>query len=102
MIYLWGVTTGVLVIACEIIFKLSPSYWARAWFFLPVAVVINYSLYRLVQEAPNLPAAFVVFSLVTLVLRTCASLWLVHPIGSGTWVAIGLLILAVGIRQAWG
>lgn len=87
---------------CEIGFKLSASYWSRAWLFLPLAVAINYSIYKLVREAPNLPAAFIVFSLVTLAIRTFASLWLGHPIGPGTWGAIGLLALAAGVRHVWG
>lgn len=102
MIYVWGGVSGLLIVACEIGFKLSPSYWSRAWLFVPLAVVINYALYLLVREAPNLPAAFIVFSLVTLTIRTGASLWLGHPIGPGTWAAIGLLIAAAGARQAWG
>ena len=102
MLYIWGLSSGTFVVICEILFKLSPSYWTRAWLFLPIAVIINYSIYRLVNEAPNLPAAFIVFSLATLTLRTVASLWLGHPIGVGTWVAIGLLVLATGARQVWG
>ena len=101
MIYVWAMTSGVLVVGCEITFKLSESYWSRAWAFVPLAVLINYSIFRLVHEAPNLPAAFVVFSLATLGLRTGASIWLQHPIGVGTWIAIVLLTLGAIARQVW-
>ena len=101
MIYVWAMASGLLVVGCEIAFKLSDAYWPRAWAFVPLAVLINYSIFRLVQEAPNLPAAFVVFSLATLGLRTGASVWLQHPIGLGTWIAIILLALGAIARQVW-
>ena len=101
MIYAWAMVSGVLVVGCEIAFKVSDAYWSRAWAFVPLAVAINYSIFRLVQEAPNLPAAFVVFSLATLGMRTCASLWLQHPVGIGTWIAIGLLTVGAVVRQIW-
>ena len=101
MIYVWAMVSGLFVVGCEIAFKLSDAYWPRAWAFVPLAVLINYSIFRLVREAPNLPAAFVVFSLATLGLRTGASVWLHHPIGAGTWIAIILLALGAIARQVW-
>ena len=99
MIYVWAMISSLLVVSCEVAFKMGDSYWSRAWAFVPLAIVINYSFFRLVHEAPNLPAAFVVFSLATLGLRTGASLWLSHPIGVGTWIAIVLLTIAAIVRQ---
>ena len=101
MIYAWGFISSILVITCETMFKLSDSYWPRLWLFAPLAIAVNYSIFRLVQSAPNLPAAFAVFAAVNIVMRVAVSLSLGHPIAFGTWIAVVLLLLAAAARQVW-
>lgn len=101
MLYVWAILSGSLAVACEILFKTTRSYWSLAAVFLPLAVAINYSVFRLVREAQSLPAAFVVFSFVTLAARTAASIWLGDVISPGTWAGIALLTIAVVVRHLW-
>ena len=101
MIYVWALVSSSLVVTCEAVFKHTDNYFARVWLFIPLALMINYAIFRLVSLSPNLPAAFVVFSTINIVTRTVVSLWLGHLIGPGTWIAIGLLLVASAARHVW-
>lgn len=98
--YVYGVAAGTLAVLLEAWFKASPSYAERLWAFGPLAILLNWLIYGLVNASPSLPAALIVFSTSTLLLRVGVSLWLGHVIGHGTWAACGLLLLAAGLR-AW-
>lgn len=99
MIYFWGVLAGGLAVLCEAMFKRSTSYLEIVWIAVPLALVINYSIFRMVQLAPSLPSAFIVFGAMVILCRTVVSLYLNHPIGSLTWGAVGLNIAALVLRE---
>lgn len=100
-LYGWALVTSVLVVTCEAIFSRTDEYWRGAWFFVPVALAVNYAVYQLVRSAPSLPSAFVVFSTLNLGMRVAVALWLGQTIGRGTWAAVGLLALAAVVRHRW-
>lgn len=99
--FFWGTAAALTVVGAEILMKSLPGGYWRHWYLLvPLAVLINWLLYLAFQASPNLPAVVIVFTAVTWIVRVPVSLWAGHLIGTGTWVAIGLMLLAVGFR-AW-
>lgn len=93
-----AVAAGVLAVGLEAAFKASPSYLARLWAFAPAAMVLNYLIFLLVHTAPSLPAAFIAFGASTLVLRVAVAIAMGQAIGTGTWIACGLMVLAVATK----
>ena len=99
MIYLWGILCSIVAVSLETYMKASPSYTAVMWIAVPSSIMINFCVFQMVHLAPSLPAAFVVFGFTNILSRTFVSLWFNHPIGRLTWLAIGLMILAVVVRE---
>jgi len=98
---LWGLLAGCLAVSAEIIFKQTETYGRALLYTFPLALGINFTVFKLVHSAPSLPSAFVIFSATTFIVRVGASLWLGHHIGTGTWVAISLLVTGVILRHYW-
>ena len=96
---LLSLAAAIIVIVSEATQKSLPSgYWRNWYVFLPFAILINWVLYHLLQVSPSLPAAFVLFTAATWTLRPLVSLWLGHPIGVGTWIAMAFVFVAFGFR----
>src|SRR3990167_9315820 len=77
---LLSLAAAIIVIVSEATQKSLPSgYWRNWYVFLPLAILINWVLYHLLQDSPSLPAAFVLFTAATWTLRPLVSLWLGHP-----------------------
>lgn len=103
MIYTYAMVAALSVAASETVFVQTPSWWARAWLFIPLAIVTNVAIYRLVHATPTLLDAFVVFSFATMALRIGSSvLILQQPVSVGTWAAVGLIALAKVVQGVWG
>jgi hypothetical protein len=98
VIYFWGVLAGISAVSCEAMFKEASSYRAIMGVSVPLALLINYSIYRMVQLAPSLPSAFIVFAGVTLSCRIVWSLYAGHEISGYVWVAVGLNVSAMLVR----
>ena len=99
MIYLWGLLAGLGAVTCEATFKEATRYTDVMLWSIPLALLINYSIFRMVQLAPSLPSAFIVFAAVTLSCRIGWSLYMGHYIGTYTWAAVGLNVMALGVRH---
>lgn len=96
---LFGMVGGLLAVATEFAMKRHGFAWtANVWWLVPVAVGINYCVYRLVQGPPSVIAAFVLFAATTLTARVLGSLLLGQHIGVGTWAAVGLMVTATVLR----
>lgn len=97
MVYLWGILAAVIVIVSEIAQKELGEYWRYWYLFLPLAIGINYSIFRLILITPNLINAFIVFSGCTFFGRLIWTVISNHPISKFTWIAgalyVGILIL---------
>lgn len=95
--FLWGIGAGVPAVLAEYLYRTLPGPWYHyLYLWIPLQVAIGYCIYRLVNAPGNtLLDAFVVWALCTTGLRVFASVVLLHEqIKLGTWVALGLLILA--------
>lgn len=93
---LWAVCGGVSAITLEWAYRRWPERaWVDFWPLLPLALVINYSVWRIMQDAPTLLEGFIVFGVTTALLRVAVSTCL---LGEGlTWqtlVAVGFLLAA--------
>lgn len=99
MIYFWGLLAGIGAVTCEATFKAAESYRDVMLWSIPLALLINYSVFRMVQLAPSLPSAFIVFAAVTLSCRIGWSLYAGHTISIYTWAAVCLNVLAMGVRH---
>ena len=99
MIYFWGILCSIVAVSLESYMKMQGSYIAIMWVAVPASTVINFCVYQMVHLAPSLPAAFIVFGFANLLSRTCVSIWQGHQMGPLTWVAIGLMTLAVIVRE---
>lgn len=99
-LFVWSAITSLLVVGIETLFVAWHQWVRYAWVFVPLAVAVNFGVYKMVTAASNLPTAFVVFATINLTMRTVVSLWvLAQPVGRGTWVAIGCY--GVGVACRW-
>lgn len=95
VIYAWGLAGGLAAVVMEVVYLRHQGSFVR---LLPLVftfnTIISYSVFRLVKESGNLVHAVLVFSLCTLSTRVVFTLLNGQEITRGTWVAIGLLLLA--------
>lgn len=101
----WGLAAALPAVTAEYLYRLHPQSWVeRAWVYIPLAIAINYCVYRLVTiPQTSLIDAFIVFAFATTGLRVFASVVLLgDPVKGGTWFALALLILARVAQTYWG
>lgn len=102
---LWGLAAGVAAVSAEVLYRTLPGPWHHyLYLWLPLQMTIGYAVYRLVtMPHTSLIDAFVVFAFSTTLLRVMASLFVLgDTVRTGTWVALGLVILARVAQAAWG
>ncbi len=101
MVYFWGVLAAIAAVMLEGMYARAPQFLSFP-LVLALAVAqptIAYSIYRMVHESTTLIGAIVVFGFSTLILRTGMTLYLGQHISTGTWVAVGLVLLAQVARR---
>lgn len=94
--YLWAILASCCAIFFETYCRGNPQSWVQ---MLPITaipmVLLNYAIFRLLRVSDSLLSAFVVFSFSNLILRTgIVVLYLNEHVTRGTWLALGLLVLA--------
>ncbi|KKM46757.1 hypothetical protein LCGC14_1559360 [marine sediment metagenome] len=102
MHWAWALSAATLAVGLEVLYKRGwswPEYW---WLFIPVAIIINFSVYKLVTTGPTLLLAIVAFSLSTLLLRVLASQFLLgEALAKGNLVAVVALVTAAVVGRIW-
>ncbi len=102
MVYVWSIMGSILAIGCEVLFKTRGEYGRFMWVLIPASIAINYCVFKIVTSTPTLVAALVIFSFTNLILRVVLNTWIISsPIGTGTWVAAGLMGAANIVRYVW-
>lgn len=100
----WGVTAAIPVMVTEYLFRTQETGWlANMHYYLPLQLMVSYCVYRLVTE-PNtsLVEAFVVWVVSTTVARVILSVFILHDeIKTGTWFALGLILMAKVSQSFW-
>lgn len=92
----WGLLGGSIAIFCEFLYRTLEQPWHHyLWLWVPLQTGVGYCVYRLVTT-PNtdLIAAFVVFSFSTLFLRVIVAFILGDKVALGSWIALGLIVVA--------
>lgn len=93
----WGLGAALPAVLAEYLYRTLPGpWWHHLWLWTPMQLAIGYSVYRLVTiPHTSLLDAFVVFAFSTTALRVFVTVAILgDPVKSGTWVALGLLIMA--------
>ena len=98
----WAFTAATLAVGAEVLYKKDFAWGDYWWLFVPMAVAINYSVFRTVTGGPTLLLSIVVFTLSTLTLRSLASQFLLgEPLARGNLVAFCALGLAIVAGRLW-
>ena len=102
---LWGLTAAIPAVLAEYLYRTLPGpWWTHLWLWLPMQLTIGYAVYRLVTiPQTSLLDAFVVFAFSTTFMRVVVTVvFLGDIVRPGTWVALGLLIVARAVQAYWG
>lgn len=102
---LWGFVAGLTAVLQEYGYKTLDKTWLEQLpIIFPTQLVISYAIYRLVtMPGTTLLDAFIVFAFFTTTLRVSMSVFVLgEVIRTGTWVALGLVVLAKVAQGLWG
>ena len=102
---LWGLGAAVPAVLAEYLYRTLPGpWWGYLYLWLPIQMAIGYAVYRLVTiPQTSLLDAFVVFAFSTTTLRVFVTVALLHDtVRTGTWIALGLVIVARIVQSVWG
>ena len=101
---LYGFAAATIAVVAETAYRSVQGPWHQyLWAWIPMQTAMSYCIYRLVTE-PNLSLldAFVTFTFCTILLRVAVSLFILEDdIHTGTWVALGLIVLAKLAQAYW-
>lgn len=101
---LWSVVSAMCAVFMEYLYRVLPGGWLRwAWVYLPFAMVISYSIHKLVTT-PGTPliGALVLWSLCIMGSRITVTVLVLHDkVSTGTWVAVTLMIIGRFAQTFW-
>ena len=102
MHWLWALIAATLVVGLEVLYKRGWDWFDFWWPFVPMAVAVNFSIFKLVTTGPALLVAIVAFSLSCLVMRALASQFLLgEAVVKGNLIAVVALVIAAVVGQFW-
>ncbi len=99
----WALFAGVCAVSAEAVFRHYPylPYVRLFWISLPLALAVNYSVYRLMIISDNLLSGVVLFSTTTAILRVLYTAMMGEAVAAATWIAFTMIVLARGV-EIWG
>lgn len=97
---IWPILGAAAAILCEALYRMFPRLPWTWWLpmTIPLMLVINYAVYRIMVGAGSLIGGVVVFSIAVAVLRALASLGLGETPRWQDWAAMGLVLTALVVR----
>lgn len=104
----WGLGAAVPAVVAEYLYKIWPRDWPWWWglpLWIPLQLAIGYCIFRLVrdQSTATLIDAFVLWAFATTFMRVFVSVVVLEEtIKSGTWFALGLIVMAKIAQTFWG
>jgi len=101
--WMWALFAGMCAVGAEAVFRHYPtlSYMRLFWISLPLALAVNYSVYRLMIISDNLLSGVVLFSTTTVALRVLYTVVAGEAVAIATWVAFSM-IFAARMIEMWG
>lgn len=96
---MWPWIGGLAAVLCEAYFRTHRTTpYLLQWPAVPLTILVNYAIYRIITGAPSWLAGFVAFSTVTLMLRVALTVVVLREtVDLRTWLALALLALAKGL-----
>lgn len=100
----WGLVAGVAAVGMEIAYKrgyLAWNHWPSLVVIIPLAILVNYAVYRNIVDHGSFLQAMVWFGLITAAGRIAFSfLWLheavdVRSVGAAAALAVGVALRVV-------
>lgn len=97
----WAILGAGAAILCEALYRMFPRLPWMWWLpvTLPLMLVINYSVWRLMVGSSSLIGGVVAFSLAVGVIRVAVSFALGEHPAWQDWVAMGLVFVALGVKS---
>ena len=98
---LWGMAAGMLAVGMEVAYRKHWLAWNNDWVvvIIPISLLLNYCIWRLITGQPSYLGALVWFGMVTATMRIAASfLLLQEPIDYRMLVGAGALIVASVVK----
>jgi len=102
MYFFWAVVASTTAITAETLFRRGWNWGDNLWLFLPLAVALNYGIFRLVTGGPTLIVSIAAFSLCTVVMRSLVSEFILgEHLRQGNLVAAAALAVGVIVGTFW-
>jgi hypothetical protein len=104
-IIMWGLVAAMPAVGMEYLYRVLPGAWSEyLYIWVPGGLIISYGVCQMVRyPGTTLIDAFVVWALSTTLMRVVITIGVLgDTVKSGTWVALGLLILARAAQMWWG
>ena len=102
---LWGLVAAVPAVFAEYLYRVLPGPWITYWYlWVPIALTVSYSICQLVRiPQTSLLDAFVVWAFSTTFMRVFVTVVVLQDgVKTGTWIALGLLVMARIAQVSWG
>jgi hypothetical protein len=100
----WSLLAAMAAVLCEYLYRVLPgSWWHWVWLWIPLSLTISFSINKLIT-APGVPlvGALIIWSLCIMGTRICVSVFVLKDyVSMGTWIALGLMLLARVAQQVW-
>lgn len=100
----WGLFAAVPAVTAEYLYRTLKGPWLSYLpIWIPLQLAVGYGIYRMLNTPnTNLLEAFVVWSFCVLSMRVFVSqVLLQETVNTGTWVALGLMVLAKLVNVYW-
>ena len=104
----WGLAAAVPAVLAEWVYKLWPvgkPWWHGLPLWIPLQLGIGYCIFRLVTapSSGTLLDAFVMWAFATTFMRVLVTTCILNEnVSSGTWFALGLIVMAKIAQTFWG
>ena len=99
----WSALASLTAITSEYLFRKGLVWESYLWLFIPLAIAINFFIYKLVTSAETWLLAFLLFALTNIIARGLAGHFLMgeNTLSRGNLLAFVALVAAAGIRYSW-
>jgi hypothetical protein len=99
--YYLALVAGVMAVSLEYVYSRASNYSAIFLYTTPFQCLLGYVLYRMIHLSGGIMEAFVLFSGTTLTLRLALRFISAQEVGTGLWIAYGLIVMAQVVKHVW-